>query len=484
MNKIARGTQWGRWPVILVSFVLFGMGSTLAIAAVDTTNNNFTMLDAAGSFIGGTNDVHFTWDGTTKTSVDASGQVSNATISSICVFFGKTWDAHDVAIYGPGTYTVYDDCLSGSPGCGSGNPLTFTVGAGQLGGHMLFNWSGNNDIDVVDIWETGAFAPSPLWTGACGSNAADTAWDWMSTDWDGDGINGAPMTDGPFAGSHANFNLMGLICACPVCDDGDACNGLELCDQVNSCVCVAGTPKDCDDADACTTDSCDAVSGDCVHTPIPNCGGPCYGQPDGTVCDDGNLCTTGDVCANNACAGTPKNCDDGIFCKEDSCDAATGNCLHKNAPMNGKPCDDGDGTVCTGTCSAGVCTVGAVVNCDDNNGCTTDACDPVAGCSNTPTQVCYSSHANNFTMLAGAASVVGGTNDVVFSWDGTCNTSVATAKGNAGITSNQGFFGIAWSAHDVMIYCPGGPYTVYTGCTSGDPDCGTGVSYTFMVGPN
>jgi hypothetical protein len=31
----------------------------------------------------------------------------------------------------------------------------------------------------------------------------------MSYDWTGIGINGAPMTDGPFVGSYANFNVMG-----------------------------------------------------------------------------------------------------------------------------------------------------------------------------------------------------------------------------------------------------------------------------------
>ncbi len=178
---------------------------------VNSGNNNFTMIDPNNGLVGGTNDVHFTWDRTTKTAVAVSGQVSNATISSPCPFFGSTWTAHDVAVYGPGTYTVYAGCSAGSPGCGIGTPITFTVGQGELGGHMLFNWTTNKDIDVVDIWTPhAAFGKSPMQTGAGGCGVGDPAkvWDLMSKDWDGDGVNGKGMVDGPFKNFNANFNLM------------------------------------------------------------------------------------------------------------------------------------------------------------------------------------------------------------------------------------------------------------------------------------
>jgi hypothetical protein len=123
---------------------------------VDTLNNNFTMIDGLGATFGGTNDVRFRWDGTQMTSVAASGQVSNARLSSSCFFFAHPWTAHDVAIYGPGTYTVYDDCPAGSPGCGAGNPVTFGVNPGELGAHMLFFWNGSDNIDVVEVWQPGA----------------------------------------------------------------------------------------------------------------------------------------------------------------------------------------------------------------------------------------------------------------------------------------------------------------------------------------
>jgi hypothetical protein len=45
------------------------------------------------------------------------------------------------------------------------------------------------------------------------------------------------------------------------------CNGAETC-QAGSC--TAGTPLNCNDGNACTTDSCDPLAG-CLHVPIVPC---------------------------------------------------------------------------------------------------------------------------------------------------------------------------------------------------------------------
>ena len=161
---------WKKWFSILAAVMLCaGMGATQAFAAA-SIHNNFTMLDPSGALTGGTNDVVFTWDETTLTSVAVSGQVSNATLSSVTTFFAVPWFAHDVAIYGPGTYTVYAGCLPGEPGCGAGAAITFTVNAGELGAHMLFDWGGSTNIDVVDVWTPNtAFGASPMYTGPDGT---------------------------------------------------------------------------------------------------------------------------------------------------------------------------------------------------------------------------------------------------------------------------------------------------------------------------
>ncbi|MCK9420581.1 MAG: hypothetical protein M0R70_14510 [Nitrospirae bacterium] len=362
MNNRTRTARWGKRLVIIASLALcVGMGTTQALAAVDTTSNNFTMIAPDGGITGGTNDVYFTWDGTKLTSVTPSGQVPNATISSETPFFGVPWTAHDVAIYGSGIYTVYTDCDAGSPGCGAGTPITFTVGSGQLGVHMLFDWGGNGNIDVVDLWvPAAAFAPSPLYAGPDGgTNPADKVWDWMSSDWDGDGYNGYGMVDGPFAAFNANFNMMGvIICAC-------------------------------DDGDPCTTDSCDLGTGSCVYTNAPDntsCNdgdynectlGVCLSgicQPGLSLdCNDNNLCTTDNCDPEMGCYYTAKTCNDANGCTTDSCDPATGNCVYAN---NANPCIL-DGVSCMqGACSGGNCALGATRRmCDDNNSCTDDSCD-------------------------------------------------------------------------------------------------------------
>ncbi len=153
------------------------------------------------------------------------------------------------------------------------------------------------------------------------------------------------------------------------CDDGNVCT---LSDHCSGGECVPGELLfDCDDENPCTTDSCNAETGECIHTP--------NSQP----CDDGDACTLGDQCANTICvSGAPKDCDDGNVCTEDLCNVQ-GECKHTAVAG---PCEDGN--ACTGgdQCVGGVCQPGQPVSCNDSNACTDDTCDPVEGCVNTPNQ--------------------------------------------------------------------------------------------------
>jgi hypothetical protein len=79
-----------------------------------------------------------------------------------------------------------------------------------------------------------------------------------------------------------------------VCDDGDACNGLETCDPLSGC--QPGMPLDCDDGLPCTADTCDAMAG-CGHAVLP----------DGAPCDDGQVCSVIDACVGGVCQGTTPN---------------------------------------------------------------------------------------------------------------------------------------------------------------------------------
>ena len=124
------------------------------------------------------------------------------------------------------------------------------------------------------------------------------------------------------------------------CEDGDACTSGDTCKDG---ACLAGGPVPCDDANPCTDDSCDPMTG-CVNTPSD---GPC---------DDGDPCTHGETCVAGACvAADTVDCDDGEPCTTDVC-LPDGGC--DNLPADGAPCDDGD--PCTGgdACAADVCEAG------------------------------------------------------------------------------------------------------------------------------
>lgn len=122
-----------------------------------------------------------------------------------------------------------------------------------------------------------------------------------------------------------------------LCNDGLFCNGTETCDAVLGC--LAGTPVNCNDGVACTTDSCNEVDLSCTHT------------PNNAACNDGLFCNGSETCdAVNGCqAGTPVDCNDGIACTTDACNEAADSCVF--TPVNAV-CDDG--LYCNGseTCSA------------------------------------------------------------------------------------------------------------------------------------
>src|SRR5207245_11505855 len=91
--------------------------------------------------------------------------------------------------------------------------------------------------------------------------------------------------------------------------------------------------------------------------------------PTGASCRDGNGCNGVETCQAGVCtAGTPLGCNDNNPCTTDSCDPAAG-C--RNVPVvNGTPC--GDGNVCNGaeTCQAGACSAGApLTSCSDGDAC-------------------------------------------------------------------------------------------------------------------
>ncbi len=203
------------------------------------------------------------------------------------------------------------------------------------------------------------------------------------------------------------------------CDDGNACTTGDSCTAGG---CQAGSGLlDCNDNNPCTTDSCDAEigctyasntipcddgdpctlndhckDGLCGAGAAPNCddGNPCTDDAcigDGTCqhipnlgdCDDGNACTLGDHCSEGECVYNALfQCNDNDVCTDDSCDPLQG-CLHL---LNNAPCDDGDLCTTADACSLGECVGGVAVVCNDSNLCTDDSCLPESGCQYLPNQ--------------------------------------------------------------------------------------------------
>ncbi|MSP92856.1 MAG: LamG domain-containing protein [Myxococcales bacterium] len=205
------------------------------------------------------------------------------------------------------------------------------------------------------------------------------------------------------------------------CSDFNACTANDLCDGKGGCVGQAlDVSTACDDQNPCTAETCDPASAAGTPGKLNGCKNP--GKPG--VCEDGNPCTNGDVCSGGTCQPGSNVCscttnaecalkEDGDLCngtlycdkskapfvcsvdpmttvacsgtsdtacQKAKCAPATGKCGLTSEP-DAKPCD-ADGSVCTqgDACKGGVCTNGAVVNCDDKNPCTDNPCDFKAGC--------------------------------------------------------------------------------------------------------
>ena len=153
------------------------------------------------------------------------------------------------------------------------------------------------------------------------------------------------------------------------CDaDQDGCTVADAC---LSGACAPGGPADCSHLDGqCAVGACQTGGAEvftCVKDLLPN----------GTTCEDGDLCTQGDACDTGVCAmGLPLQCDDDNVCTADSCDPDTGGCRFD--PVDGA-CDDGDACTVGDVCAEGACQPGAPFACGDDEVCTSDVCVDQAG---------------------------------------------------------------------------------------------------------
>ncbi len=206
------------------------------------------------------------------------------------------------------------------------------------------------------------------------------------------------------------------------CDDGIFCNGAETC---VAGACQPGVVVDCDDAVACTTDSCNETTAQCDNlSNDPSC-------DDGLYCNGAEFCDVIFGCQ----AGSTIDCDDGVACTDDSCNESTDSC---DSATNNAHCDDG--LFCNGseTCDGGLgCVAGSDpcggLPCDE----ATDSCESLAG-SPWINELHYDnngSDAGEFVEVAGPAGLdLGGWS--VVGYNGNGGSSYATVN-LAGIIPND-----------------------------------------------
>ncbi len=158
----------------------------------------------------------------------------------------------------------------------------------------------------------------------------------------------------------------GLSTPCTEVTEFGTCEGFRVCTAEGLAACNAGEPvaelcngldDDCDgDVDEDTCDDGNYCTEDLCHGED----GCEHVALDDIECPDGDLCTVGDICDLGVCVGTLTDCEDDDLCTDDACDPETGDCVHDN---NVLPCDDGDPCTVADGCLEGACG-GVPIDCD------------------------------------------------------------------------------------------------------------------------
>jgi len=167
------------------------------------------------------------------------------------------------------------------------------------------------------------------------------------------------------------------VAAGAACSTGNPCLIDGVCNDAGACSedwdqnnpdCACTADSDCDDGLNCTEDSCDA--GVCTFTPYDaTCAinGECHFKDAVNAADPCQVCLP----ALSKTTWSELTCDDGDVCTGDSCQAGVG-CMYDAIAANGTACSDGPGcaTEAKGTCDGGAC-LGCEVQCVLSSDCAT-----------------------------------------------------------------------------------------------------------------
>jgi len=164
-----------------------------------------------GSTATGSNDFFTIWDGTLNSEEDIVNGTSreNMFISNRQLILGTEWRVHDIRVFAPGRYS-FDGCANNiSPTIPCSNNIEMIVAENQIGAHMLIDWGGEINIDVINVWnKKQSFCKDELPNCSLHGLIANPVWDLASSDADGDRISGITLKDSNFANDlTVNFNL-------------------------------------------------------------------------------------------------------------------------------------------------------------------------------------------------------------------------------------------------------------------------------------
>jgi MYXO-CTERM domain-containing protein len=196
--------------------------------------------------------------------------------------------------------------------------------------------------------------------------------------------------------SACGISISNAAVKCATCKDGNPCTA-DACNAVGKCVAPAEpdgracpNATKCDGDETCKGGNCQAVANFMCPTDNNACHAPscdpvtgCAQQNlTGTTCPDANLCNGTEKCNNGVCnvPGTPKNCNDNNPCTFDDCDPKTGGCIHTPLAA-GELCENGDVCDGIGVCDDNAkCVVQPAQPCDNSDPCKVVGCDKVKGC--------------------------------------------------------------------------------------------------------
>ena len=147
--------------------------SIIGMAGTANAGITFTMRDPSGGLVG------------TDTTVTGGFGAGTWNVSSTKAFFAFKWTAHDGVLLHPGTYSI--------PTIEGGTYTGIQIPGGSTGGHILFDWGANKDIDVVLTWDNATGLSGPVMVNGVANPPS--------------GADGLGMIDGGFVGFNADFDM-------------------------------------------------------------------------------------------------------------------------------------------------------------------------------------------------------------------------------------------------------------------------------------